>query len=90
MRAAWAWTMAMLVPTGAAVAETAGAATRDQAEVRSLVDGRLLYRESHYLPQGSAGARWVLYRCPDGKPFALAQGEMDHAHGAGFRAGRWP
>ena len=70
MRVAWAWTMAMLVPTGAAVAETAGAATRDQAEVRSLVDGRLLYRESHYLPQGSAGARWVLYRCPDGKPFA--------------------
>ena len=62
MRVAWAWTMAMLVPTGAAVAETAGAATRDQAEVRSLVDGRLLYRESHYLPQGSAGARYRAVR----------------------------
>ena len=62
MRVAWAWIMAMLVPTGAAVAETAGAATRDQAEVRSLVDGRLLYSESHYLPQGSAGARYRAVR----------------------------
>ena len=33
--------------------------------------GRLLYREIHYLQQqGSAPQRLVLYRCPDGKAFA--------------------
>jgi hypothetical protein len=40
----------------------------DAFDVRS---GELLYRESHYLFQDEDGAgRLVLYRCPDGAPFA--------------------
>ena len=33
-------------------------------------DGRVLYRESHYVDAASRSGRWVLYRCPDGRPFA--------------------
>ncbi len=34
-------------------------------------DGHLMYRESHWLyDDGSNPSRLVLYRCPDGKPFA--------------------
>ena len=58
----------MIAATPVAAETTAGIG-RDQAEVRSVGNGRLLYRESHYLPAGSA-ERWVLYRCPDGRPFA--------------------
>ena len=53
-----------------ACADASAAAVRDQADVRGAADGRRLYRESHYLQRDGAQERWVLYRCPDGKPFA--------------------
>jgi len=42
-----------------------------EGDAYAIGDGRLLYRESHWLYEdaGSA-ARIVLYRCPDGTPFA--------------------
>ena len=72
MHGRWAWMLLAFVSPGAGAADTdtTGAVIRDQADVRSLAGGRLLYRESHYVPRGSMSERWVLYCCPDGKPFA--------------------
>lgn len=44
---------------------------RQEGRAYAATDGRLLYRETHWL-QGSAEApsRLVLYRCADGRPFA--------------------
>ena len=44
---------------------------RQEGRAYATVDGRLLYRETHWL-QGPASAqsRLVLYRCSDGRPFA--------------------
>lgn len=48
-----------------------GGARREQGEAFAA-DGprRLLYRETHYVLPGPDPERWVLYRCPDGRPFA--------------------
>lgn len=70
MRGAWTWMLLALIPVAPVAAEPMAAVVREQADVRSLADGRLLYRESHYVVRGSTSERWVLYRCPDGNPFA--------------------
>lgn len=64
--------MAMLVPAAAA-AEGRDALSSEQADARDPATGRLLYREQHLLRRDAAGAlleRLVMYRCPDGRPFA--------------------
>ncbi len=57
--------------------DAAGAAsvgwTMELADARDLDTGRLLYREQHWVLRDSRAApveRLVLYRCPDGNPFA--------------------
>lgn len=69
MRRRFSWMLALLValPFGALATSTV---VHDRAEVRLLETGRLLYLESHYLPGDSPRERLVLYRCPDGTPFA--------------------
>ncbi len=69
MRKQWTWRLAALATIAPGVVQAADMVVRDQAEVHALAGGRLLYRESHYMPAGGA-ERWVLYRCPDGRPFA--------------------
>ena len=66
-RLAW---MPALLATLPLAAFASSSVVHDRAEVRQLGTGRLLYRESHYLPGDSPGERWVLYLCPDGTPFA--------------------
>ena len=54
-------------------------ARRELADVYAAGSQRLLYREEHLVQPGAAPERWVLYRCPDGKPFArkrVASGGM--------------
>ena len=53
-----------------AQAGTVAGARREQADVFSADNGRLLYRETHYVLEGAASERWVLYRCPDARAFA--------------------
>jgi hypothetical protein len=49
----------------------ANAAETYNGDAYSLDGGRLLYRESHYLFEADGvQQRLVLYRCPDGRPFA--------------------
>lgn len=49
----------------------AAAVSRVEGQALSAADGRLLYRETHWLQDvGDRQARLVLYRCADGKPFA--------------------
>lgn len=56
------------------------AAEREEGRAMSRDDGRLLYRELHYLDRdGDAARRVVLYRCPDGAAFAR---KIVHTHGA--------
>ena len=69
MHETWAWMLAILASTGTVATATA-TVIRDEAVVRSVSGGRLLYRESHYVADGATSERWVLYRCPDGTPFA--------------------
>ena len=45
-------------------------ARREQADVYAAGSQRLLYREEHLVQPGASPERWVVYRCPDGKPFA--------------------
>ncbi|HDS1123151.1 TPA: hypothetical protein QDZ60_000408 [Stenotrophomonas maltophilia] len=63
MRAAW---LLLCLPHAALAApwlRTEGIATSAQ--------GQALYREVHWQRDASDGAeRWVLYQCPDGRPFA--------------------
>ena len=58
----------LLCPILPAAAQTV---QRQEGRAYAAADGRLLYRETHWL-QGSAEARsrLVLYRCADGRPFA--------------------
>lgn len=65
----------MLVQTAAGADAGHGGIRREQAEVTTPDGARLLYRETHYVLPGEAG-RWVLYRCPDDRPFA-----RKHVHG---------
>lgn len=59
----------LIVPTVAATA--ASAAHVYHGDAFDLDSGELLYRESHYLFRDEDGrGRLVLYRCPDGAPFA--------------------
>lgn len=49
----------------------AGATARlETAHVYSARSAELLYREVHWLSAGPTPERWVLYTCPNGKPFA--------------------
>lgn len=64
----------LLACTGAAAADTPtpGAGIRQlEAVAYSTGDGHPMYRESHWLFTDEQGpGRLVLYRCPDGRPFA--------------------
>lgn len=64
--------MASFAPATVA-ADTPDAFSTEQADARDPASGRLLYREQHLLRRDAAGTlreRLVLYRCPDGRPFA--------------------
>ncbi len=53
------------------IAGSATAAQTYSGNAYDLDSGRLLYREWHFLfDDGGAHQRLVLYRCPDGRPFA--------------------
>ena len=45
----------------------------EQAQVTTADGRRLLYRETHYVDPVAGSGRWVLYSCPDGRPFARKQ-----------------
>jgi hypothetical protein len=72
-----------------AAAATASGPSREIAQALAREDGRLLYREEHWhLPDGG---RLVLYRCPDGTPFArkrVAAGPSAEAPDFAFEDGR--
>lgn len=60
-----------LVVLGGGLAEARGAVLAQDATAHAREGGGLLYRESHWLyREGAAARRLVLYRCPDGRPFA--------------------
>src|SRR5687768_6044621 len=68
---------AALVLVLAAAPEPAGAAIAPGARIeradgtaRSRDGGEVVYRETHWRLTGGALSRVVLYRCPDGTPFA--------------------
>lgn len=70
---AWKWIVCIglaSVVAWQAQADTGAGARLEQADVFSAKDGRLLYRESHYVLGGAARDRWVLYLCPDARVFA--------------------
>lgn len=55
----------------APAAESPAAIRRIEGRAYATADHRLLYRESHWIYRdGNEDVRLVLYRCPDGKPFA--------------------
>lgn len=68
----WIVLLGMALVSAASPAVASGWERRD-ADVRDPGDGRLLYRESHFVRSGGAPERWVAYRCPDGKAFARKQ-----------------
>ncbi|MGH8062938.1 MAG: hypothetical protein ACREO7_13095 [Pseudoxanthomonas sp.] len=57
----------LLLPLALATAGQAMAIEHYEGLAYEKKSGKLLYRESHWLQEGQ---RLVLYRCPDGKPFA--------------------
>ena len=57
----------ILLPLALAMARQAMAIEHYEGLAYEKKSGKLLYRESHWLQEGQ---RLVLYRCPDGKPFA--------------------
>jgi hypothetical protein len=59
-----------LVFSVASIGPVQGSVRREQANVYAANSQRLLYREVHLVQSGANPERWVLYRCPDGKPFA--------------------
>ena len=63
---------AAVAVTAMAEAPTAPGAVRHlEGKAFALSDGHLMYLESHWLyDDGGNPSRLVLYRCPDGKPFA--------------------
>ncbi len=72
-----------------AVATTAPGPSRELAQALAREDGRLLYREEHW--HLADGGRLVLYRCPDGTPFArktVAAGPSPEAPDFAFEDGR--
>jgi len=60
-------TAMILLPLALAMARQAMAIEHYEGLAYEKKSGKLLYRESHWLQEGQ---RLVLYRCPDGKPFA--------------------
>lgn len=66
----------LIAPCCAAALSLAGATVhaaephREDARVLDADNGRLLYRETHWILPGTRPERWVLYRCADGTPFA--------------------
>lgn len=60
-------TAMILLPLALAMAGQAMAIEHYEGMAYGKKSGKLLYRESHWLQEGQ---RLVLYRCPDGKPFA--------------------
>jgi hypothetical protein len=61
---------ALLLMLLAAGSPAHAGALRQEGEARDASGARLLYRETHYVLDAPAAERWVLYRCPDGRPFA--------------------
>ena len=67
-----AMAMTLLAPAAGA-AEGRNVLSSEQADARDPSSGHLVYREQHLLRRDAAGRlleRLVLYRCPDGRPFA--------------------
>ncbi|HEU4664380.1 MAG TPA: hypothetical protein VFS55_10155 [Dokdonella sp.] len=65
----------------AAVANSGLAAERYEGYAYALDGERLLYRETHWLYEGERPERLVVYRCPDGSPFARKRvTDVDRAH----------
>lgn len=84
-RLAW---MPALLATLPFAAFASSSVVHDRAEVRQLGTGRLLYRESHYLPD-STRERWVFYALPEWRAFrAKARDRLEAADGAEFPPGR--
>ncbi|HUD40854.1 MAG TPA: hypothetical protein VMR06_02535 [Dokdonella sp.] len=80
--------VAAAIAWGTAAAAAAGP-SREIARALAREDGRLLYREEHWHLPG--GGRLVLYRCPDGTPFArktVAAGPSAEAPDFAFEDGR--
>lgn len=73
-RGACALALTLALATGAAAAAdapTGSGAVRYVEGKASAADGHFMYTESHWLyDDGGNPSRLVLYRCPDGKPFA--------------------
>lgn len=63
---------------GLLAAEAAATVRVDVGDTRAAGSSRLLYRETHYVVSGATPERWVLYQCPDGRPFA-----RKHVRGGG-------
>lgn len=67
---AW-WWVGLLACAGAPVrADASGPLRIEEAEVTASDGGALLYREAHYVEPAPRAGRLVVYRCPDGRPFA--------------------
>ena len=65
------WSLAGALAASLAAGGAVGAPlSREEARVHAAGNGALLYRETHFVAPGGSGERWVLYRCPDGSPFA--------------------
>lgn len=63
----------------AVAAPTAGEVHYFQGNATSPTDGKLMYVEAHWgYDEGGDASRLVLYRCPDGTPFAR---KITHDHG---------
>ena len=84
------WLAASLAPGARAAQEPAAQHYLGMAYARA--DGKLLYSEEHWIARDSRGERRiVLYRCPNGKPFArkrLHGGIDDPAPDFAFHDGR--
>lgn len=66
--------MALAGSTGRAAPTADDGVRHFEGQAFSTADGHLLYRESHWLyREQGAPAQLVLYRCPDGRPFARKQ-----------------
>ena len=71
MRKPGAWWVGLLLCAGAPLrADASGPLRIEEAEVTASDSGALLYREAHYVEPAPRAGRLVVYRCPDGRPFA--------------------
>lgn len=69
------WAITALALAAATCSVRADAIERFEGYARALTGDSLIYRESHWL---DGATRTVLYRCPDGKPFARKVVQAGH------------